>query len=76
MKNIGKENLENAMKELNGMTPAPMDTMLDKQSREDALAKRVQRKAMTVQNIPPTIPGILFFCITRLTFHFANVNVL
>ena len=34
-----------------------MHTMLDKQSREEAIAKRKARDSMTCADIPPTNPG-------------------
>ena len=40
------------------MTPAPMNSMLDKQCVEEALQKRRERKAMEVKDVPPTSTGI------------------
>ena len=37
-------------------TPPPMHTMLDKQSREEAIAKRKARDSMTCADIPSTNP--------------------
>lgn len=40
------------------MTPTPMDTMLEnKQSKEEALAKRQQRSKMVVKDVPATTQG-------------------
>ena len=39
------------------MTPEFMKTMMNKQSREDAIKKRDERKAMIVQDVPPTAAG-------------------
>ena len=48
--------LGKAAKELKEMTPPPMNTMLDKETRESALDTREKRKKMTVKNVPPTTP--------------------
>ena len=40
------------------MAPAPMNSMLDKQPREEAIEKRAKRMKMTVEDVPPTgAPG-------------------
>ena len=39
------------------MTPLPMHTMLEKQSREDAVTKQQARWSMNVVDVPPTNPG-------------------
>ena len=49
--------LEKAQKELKEMTPAAMNTMLEKQPRTEAIDKRKARKSMTVADVPPTNPG-------------------
>jgi hypothetical protein len=36
------------------MTPAPMNTMLEKQPRNEAIKKMIERKEMVVANVPPT----------------------
>ena len=43
----------NVLKE---MTPLPMNTMLDKETRESALDSRQKRKKMVPKNVPPTTP--------------------
>ena len=48
--------LSNAVRELKEMTPLPMNTMLDKETRESALDARQKRKKMVVKNVPPTTP--------------------
>ena len=53
-----KEELTDAIQKLKEMTPAPMNSMLDKQPREDALQKRSERSSMVVSDVPPTTPGI------------------
>ena len=52
-----KEKLKNAAKALKEKTPAAMNTMLEKQSRAEAVRKREERQKMVVKNIPPTTPG-------------------
>jgi hypothetical protein len=42
------------------MTPAPMNTMLEKQQREEAIKKRDDRKKMPLCDVPPTNPGKYF----------------
>ena len=50
--------LQAAIEELQGMTPAHMNTMLQKQPRKDAIAKFKERKSLTVSDVPPTAaPG-------------------
>lgn len=39
------------------MTPEPMNTMLTKESRDHAIKKRNQRKAMVTMALPPTAEG-------------------
>lgn len=36
------------------MTPDFINRMLERQPKEEAIIKRDQRKAMTVQDVPPT----------------------
>lgn len=79
-----REQLADAMQELHDMNPPPMNTMLEKQSREDAVQKRTERKGMTVQDVPPTTPGnvhILKYAIQRhkvchfhSTFMYPNIT--
>ena len=52
-----KDQLRPAMQELSEMNPPPMNTMLEKQSREEAIQKRTERKGKTVQDVPSTAPG-------------------
>ena len=53
-----KDNLKDAAKELKEKTPPPMNTMLQKQPRPEALQKRDARSKMVTDNIPPTTPGL------------------
>ena len=41
------------------MNPLPMNTMLERQSKEEAIAKRTERKGKTVKDVPPTTAGNL-----------------
>ena len=52
-----KDDFKKAANALKEKTPAAMNTMLDKQSREKAVKKREERKKMVVKNVPPTTPG-------------------
>lgn len=52
-----EKRLDTALQELIAMTPAPMNTMLTKQSRTDVIQKRAQRKRLAIVDVPPTTPG-------------------
>lgn len=56
VESIGTEKIKDAIDELNNQTPLPMNTMLDKQPQEEAIAKK-RRDAMQLANVPPTNPG-------------------
>ena len=49
--------LKKELEELEKMTPELMNTMMEKQSREDTIKKNIERKAMVVENVPPTMAG-------------------
>lgn len=49
-----KEELSAAAITLREMTPAPMNSMLEKQPREEAIEKKAKRMKMTVEDVPPT----------------------
>ena len=49
-----RELLKKESKNLKEMTPQPMNTMLLKQPRDEAIKKRSERKAMVVKDVPPT----------------------
>ena len=53
-----KDQLKEAAVNLKEKTPAPMNSMLEKQSREEALQKRADRSKMAAKDVPPTTPGI------------------
>lgn len=58
--NLSKGELEEGVRKLNNMTPQPMNTMLQKQPREEAIEKRNKRAKMVVEDVPPTAtPGRL-----------------
>ena len=52
-----KNDLQDAATKLHDKTPAPMNTMLEKQPREEAVQKRTDRNSMVVKDVPPTTPG-------------------
>lgn len=52
-----KKDLENAAKKLKEISPEPMNSMLTKQPKTEAIAKHKQRKIMVTQDVPPTTPG-------------------
>ena len=49
--------LEKELKELEKMTPQFMNTMMDKQLKEEAIKKNIKRKVMVVEDVPPTTAG-------------------
>ena len=49
-----KKELDAAAMQLKEMAPAPMNLMLDKQPREEAIEKRARRMKMTVEDVAPT----------------------
>ena len=55
--NASKSDLTEAAAKLHEMTPAPMNTMVEKQPREEAVQKRIKRRSMEVKDVPPTTPG-------------------
>ena len=57
VESIGTEKIKDAIGELKKQTPPPMNTMLDKQSREEAIDKKRRRDAIQLANVPPTNPG-------------------
>ena len=55
--NASKSDLTEAAAKLREMTPAPMNSMVEKQPREEAVQKRIKRRSMEVKDVPPTTPG-------------------
>jgi hypothetical protein len=71
---IVNKKLENEVKEIKKETPLPMNTMLDKQPRSEAIKKKQSRESMQIVDVPPTNPGRLFnskknCCNYSITFH-------
>ena len=58
---IRSKQLGDAIDELNEQTPSPMNTMLNKQSKEEAIQKRNTKDRMQHVDVPPTNPGIVKF---------------
>ena len=54
---VREDKLHAAVQELREMTPDPMNTMLTKQPKDEALKKSEDRQRMQVQDVPPTTPG-------------------
>ena len=52
--------LKSARNDLKEMTPLPMSTRLVKQSKSEVILKKVQRKGMSIVDVPPTNPGSWF----------------
>ena len=54
-----KDELNDAARKLKEITPEPMNAMLDKQPREEAIQKKVKRAKLVVEDVPPTCtPGM------------------
>lgn len=62
---IMEKKLETFQKELKEMTPLPMNTMLEKQSKTEAIAKKAKRLSMIAVNVPPTNPGCISVCLSQ-----------
>ena len=56
------DELKEAARKLNEKCPAPMNEMLQKQPRDEALQKRQERGKMVAKDVPPTTPGIICIC--------------
>ena len=54
------EELKNAAQKLKELTPLPMNSMLQKQPRAEAIAKRLERSKMEIIDVPPTTPGTIY----------------
>lgn len=61
-----KKDLKEAAVKLKDMCPPPMNTMLSKQTRSEALKKRSDRNQIIIQDVPPTTPGNYSLCVTLL----------
>lgn len=49
--------MKTAAEKLKAMTPSPMNSMLEKEHRTDAIQKRIDRGKKIVEDVPPTNPG-------------------
>lgn len=49
--------LKGAAVELKEMTPAAMNSMLEKELKSDAVKRKDERNKKMVENVPPTTPG-------------------
>ena len=59
--NASKSDLTEAAAKLHEMTPVPMNSMVEKQPREEAVQKRLKRRSMEVKDVPPSTPGRLMW---------------
>lgn len=62
--------MDKAIEEIKTETPDPMNTMLEKESRVEAIKKKQARERMTTVDIPPTNPGRLIFTHVMVIFSF------
>ena len=78
-----KEELKGAADKLKDMTPSPMNTMLEKESRSSAVKKKIDRSNKITENVPPTTPGIsshnqtdCWFCLSRCIVYRCIISVI
>lgn len=55
-----KRDMADAIVKLKEMCPPPMNSMLTKQTKQEALKKKSDRMQITVQHFQPSIPGKIF----------------
>ncbi|KAK3730440.1 hypothetical protein QZH41_012640 [Actinostola sp. cb2023] len=56
---LTKDQLKEASVTLQDMAPSPMNSaFIEKERKEDAIAKKLQRDTMVLHDVPPTTPGI------------------
>ena len=60
------DELKGAADKLKDMTPSPMNTMLEKESRSSAVKKKIERSKKITEDVPPTTPGISSHILTYL----------
>lgn len=53
-----KDELKGASDKLKDITPSPMNTMLEKESKSTAVQKKMERSKKITENVAPTTPGI------------------
>ena len=58
---LSKQQLQDACNYMKKMVPQPMNSMLDKQPREEAIRMREKRMNMVTTAVPPTAPSGVFF---------------
>lgn len=51
------DDLKGAAAKLKQMTPLPMNSMLERESKTDAIKKKTDRSKKVVEDVPPTTPG-------------------
>ena len=51
------DDLKGAATKLKELTPLPMNSMLERESKTDALKKKTDRSKKVVEDVPPTTPG-------------------
>lgn len=59
VESITNRSLPGAKEKIKQMTPLPMNTMLEKESRDEAIKKHAERQSMVTKDVPPTNQGIL-----------------
>ena len=74
-----KKDLKEAAAKLKEMCPPPMNTMLSKQTKSDALKKRSDRRQIIIKDVPPSTPGtrslyVTCFCYFPLNRTFVNLS--
>ena len=55
------QNHLDATLKLKEMSPKPMDSMFEKQTKAEALKKTLDRSEMVILDVPPTTPGIISY---------------
>ncbi|KAK3741510.1 hypothetical protein QZH41_012598, partial [Actinostola sp. cb2023] len=64
---LTKDELREASEKLKDMTPNSMTSVFqEKETKEDALAKRAHRRSIVIQDVPPTTPGIILLIIIMI----------
>lgn len=51
------DDLKGAAAKLKQITPLPMNSMLERESKTDAIKKKTDRSKKIVEDVPPTTPG-------------------
>ena len=58
--NASGADLKFAAGKLTAMTPTPVSSSLDKQSKDEAVKKALSRRNITIDNVPPTTSGTVY----------------